>query len=82
MNLTNKVALITGANGGLGMAVTKAFLEAGAQVGGVSPKIQDSDFGHPNFKAFPGEIASGESASRIRCAGNAEGHGAHDRRRV
>jgi NAD(P)-dependent dehydrogenase (short-subunit alcohol dehydrogenase family) len=49
------------------MAVTKAFLEAGAQVAGVSPKIQDSDFGHPNFKAFPGEIASGES-SRALCS--------------
>jgi len=65
MNLSNKVALITGANGGLGMAVTKAFLEASAQVAGVSPKIQDSDFGHPNFKAFPGEIASGESARTV-----------------
>ena len=65
MNLTNKVALITGANGGLGMAVTKAFLEAGAQVAGVSPKIQDSDLGHPNFKAFPGEIASRDSAQAV-----------------
>ena len=65
MNLSNKVALITGANGGLGMAVTKAFLEAGAQVAGVSPKIQDSAFSHPNFKAFPGEITSGESARAL-----------------
>jgi len=65
MNLTNKVALITGANGGLGMAVTKAFLDAGAQIAGVSPKIQDSDFGHPNFKAFPAQIASGESARAV-----------------
>ena len=65
MTLTDKVILITGANGGLGMAVTKAFLEAGAQVAGVSPKIQDSDFGHPNFKAFPGEIASVESAKAL-----------------
>ena len=65
MNLTNKVALITGANGGLGMAVTKAFLEAGAQVAGVSPKIQYADFGHPNFKAFPGGIISGESAQAV-----------------
>jgi|KBSMisStandDraft_5_1062788.scaffolds.fasta_scaffold302090_2 NAD(P)-dependent dehydrogenase (short-subunit alcohol dehydrogenase family) len=65
MNLTNKVALITGANGGLGMAVTTAFLEAGAQVAGVSPKIQDADFSHPNFKAFPGEIASGASAQAV-----------------
>jgi len=47
------------------MAVTKAFLEAGAQVAGVSPKIQDSDFDHPNFKAFAGEIASGESARSV-----------------
>ena len=65
MNLTNKVALIAGANGGLGMAVTKAFLEAGAQVAGVSPKIQDSDFNHANFRAFPGEIASRDSAQAV-----------------
>ena len=65
MNLTNNVALITGANGGLGMAVTKAFLEAGAQVAGVSPKIQASDFNHANFRAFPGEIASRDSAQAV-----------------
>jgi NAD(P)-dependent dehydrogenase (short-subunit alcohol dehydrogenase family) len=65
MTLANKIVLITGANGGLGVAVTKAFLEAGAQVAGVSPTIQDSDFNHPNFSAFPGEIASGESARTV-----------------
>ena len=65
MTLGNKVALITGANGGLGMAVTKAFLDAGAQVAGVSPKIRDADFKHPNFSAFPGGISSGESARAI-----------------
>lgn len=64
MTLANKVALITGANGGLGMAVTRAFLEAGAQVAGVSGKIRDSEFNHPKFSAFPGEIAS-ESARTI-----------------
>ena len=41
MPLTDKVVLITGANGGLGMAVTKAFLEAGARVAGVAKKIQN-----------------------------------------
>src|SRR5437899_11584705 len=33
--LENKIALITGAKGGLGTFVTKAFLAAGAQVAGV-----------------------------------------------
>lgn len=34
--LTGQVVLITGANGGLGAAVTRAFLEAGAQVAAAS----------------------------------------------
>ena len=35
-NIQGKVALITGAKGGLGAAVTNAFLNAGAVVAGVS----------------------------------------------
>ncbi|HEY2842443.1 MAG TPA: SDR family NAD(P)-dependent oxidoreductase [Bryobacteraceae bacterium] len=65
MTLENKIALITGANGGLGMAVTSAFLAAGARVAGVSPNIKDSDFGHANFDAFPGEISSGQAARAV-----------------
>ena len=62
MPLSNKVVLITGAHGGLGTAVTKAFLEAGARVAGVSKKIQNSDFRHPNFIAYPAALESADSA--------------------
>jgi len=55
--LNNKVVLITGATGGLGAAVTKAFLNAGALVAGSSRSIKDADFPHPNFTAFPAEPA-------------------------
>jgi NAD(P)-dependent dehydrogenase (short-subunit alcohol dehydrogenase family) len=50
--MPEKTALVTGANGGLGMHVTKALLEAGFAIVGLAPKIQESDFGHPNFTAL------------------------------
>lgn len=55
--------LITGANGGLGNAVTNAFLDAGARVAGVSRAIAAADFPHPHFSAFPAEIASPQGAA-------------------
>ena len=48
--LQGKVALITGARGGLGSFVTEAFLAAGAKVVGVSRSIQASDFPQPGFE--------------------------------
>jgi NAD(P)-dependent dehydrogenase (short-subunit alcohol dehydrogenase family) len=59
-----KTALITGASGGLGMHVTKAFLDAGFAVAGVAPKIQQSDFNHPNFTALPVTIDSLDAAKK------------------
>ncbi len=55
-NLDGKVALITGAKGGLGSFVTRAFLEAGARVIGVSRSIQAADFDHPAFTARSAEL--------------------------
>ncbi len=68
MTLTDKVILITGANGGLGNAVTNAFLKSGARVAGVSQHIQDSDFPHASFTAFPAELGSAEAARAVTAA--------------
>src|SRR4051812_48788472 len=56
--LNGKVVLITGANGGLGSAVTRAFLDADARGVGVSRSIKADEFTHPNFSAESVEIAS------------------------
>lgn len=62
--MAEKVALITGANGGLGTHVTKAMLGAGFTVVGLSPKIQQSDFDHPNFIALPAALTSLGAANK------------------
>jgi NAD(P)-dependent dehydrogenase (short-subunit alcohol dehydrogenase family) len=56
--MTERIALVTGANGGLGTQVTKALLDAGAKVVGLAPKIRQSDFDHPNFTALPAALDS------------------------
>jgi NAD(P)-dependent dehydrogenase (short-subunit alcohol dehydrogenase family) len=63
-NLSGKIALVSGANGGLGTHVTFALLDVGATVIGLSPKIQQSDFDSPAFIAWPAEISSGETAKK------------------
>jgi NAD(P)-dependent dehydrogenase (short-subunit alcohol dehydrogenase family) len=63
--LNGKVALITGANGGLGNSVTHAFLNAGATVYGVSRAIQDSEFAHPSFHAISADVKSSTQASAL-----------------
>jgi NAD(P)-dependent dehydrogenase (short-subunit alcohol dehydrogenase family) len=57
-SVTEETALITGASGGLGTQVTKALLDAGFAVVGLAPKIQQSDFDHPNFTALPVSLDS------------------------
>jgi len=63
--LEGKVALITGAKGGLGSFVTEAFLAAGAKVVGVSRSIQASDFANSEFTAMPAELSSGDVARKV-----------------
>jgi NAD(P)-dependent dehydrogenase (short-subunit alcohol dehydrogenase family) len=65
MTLTGKVVLITGANGGLGAAVTSAFLEAGPLVAGVAKKVQNSDFPHANFSAYSANLGSADAAGKV-----------------
>jgi NAD(P)-dependent dehydrogenase (short-subunit alcohol dehydrogenase family) len=50
--MNDKVVFITGANGGLGSSVTKAFLQKGARVIGASLRIKATDFPQPNFEAM------------------------------
>ena len=58
------VALITGANGGLGIHVTKALLDANFTVVGLAPRIQQSDSNHPNFVALPAALNSLDTAKK------------------
>jgi NAD(P)-dependent dehydrogenase (short-subunit alcohol dehydrogenase family) len=60
--MNSKVVLVTGANGGLGVSVTQAFLDAGATVIGTSRKIEQSDFDNRNFTALQADISSIEGA--------------------
>ena len=50
--MKDKVVFITGANGGLGTSVTRAFLQKGAKVIGGSLRITAADFPQPNFEAM------------------------------
>jgi len=65
MELSGKTALVTGANGGLGGFVARAFLEAGAAVYGASPKIRGEDFPHPNFVAVAAALTDRASAEKL-----------------
>jgi len=56
--MTAKVALVTGADGGLGTHVTTALLDAGFMVVGLAPKVQTSTFDHPHFTALPAKLDS------------------------
>ena len=62
--MAGKVALVTGANGGLGTSVTKALLDAGFSVVGLAPKIDVSDFDHPHFTALPARLDSLDAATK------------------
>ena len=59
-----KTALITGANGGLGIHVTRAFLDAGFAVVGLAPKILQSDINHANFTPLPAALDSLDAAKK------------------
>ena len=62
--MPSKTALVTGASGGLGTHVTKALLDAGFAVVGLSPKIRQSDFDHPKFTAVPAALDSLDAAKK------------------
>jgi NAD(P)-dependent dehydrogenase (short-subunit alcohol dehydrogenase family) len=62
--MTGKIALVTGANGGLGTHVSKALLDTGFVVVGLAPKIQQADFDHPNFTALPASLDTLDAAKK------------------
>jgi NAD(P)-dependent dehydrogenase (short-subunit alcohol dehydrogenase family) len=63
--MKGKIAIVTGANGGLGQYVTQALLASGATVVGVSRKIQQSDFESLAFAAVSAEIATAAGAKSM-----------------
>lgn len=62
--MPGKVAVITGADGGLGVHVTKALLGADFSVIGMSPKISPDSFSHAQFTALPAKLDSLEAAKK------------------
>jgi NAD(P)-dependent dehydrogenase (short-subunit alcohol dehydrogenase family) len=64
-NLQGKIAVITGAKGGLGTSVTNSYLAAGARAVGVSRSIHAGDFPHPNFTAMPADLSTGDAARKL-----------------
>lgn len=62
--MPQRIALVTGANGGLGTSVTKALLDDSFLTVGLSPHIQASDFDHPHFVALPATIDSLDAARK------------------
>jgi len=63
--MASPIVLITGASGGLGGPVTEAFLASGALVAGSARHIADAAFSHPNFHAFPADLAEAAQARTV-----------------
>ena len=63
--MKGKIVLVTGANGGLGTAVTQAFLDIGAKVVGSARYIQQAVFASVNFIAIPADISTGTGAKAL-----------------
>jgi NAD(P)-dependent dehydrogenase (short-subunit alcohol dehydrogenase family) len=59
------VVLITGASGGLGRAVTRAFLDAGASVAAVSWREQASGGEQPRILEIAADLTSPAEAARV-----------------
>jgi len=63
--MEGKVAIVTGADGGLGKSVTQALLDSGVTVVGTSRKIQTAEFQHSSFLGIPADISNKEAAEQL-----------------
>lgn len=61
--MDGKVAIVTGADGGLGKSVTQALLDCSTTVVGTSRKIQATEFQHPSFFGIPADVSNKEGAA-------------------
>jgi NAD(P)-dependent dehydrogenase (short-subunit alcohol dehydrogenase family) len=75
--MSGKIILITGAKGGLGNSVTRAFLDAGEYVTGAAQAITRADFPGDRFFAVAGDLSTPRSADAL-VAGTIERHGRID----
>lgn len=60
--IDGKTVLITGADGGLGNAVTRAFLDAGALVAGVSRSVKAGAISHERLLPVTADLGNAEGA--------------------
>jgi NAD(P)-dependent dehydrogenase (short-subunit alcohol dehydrogenase family) len=63
--LDGKVVIITGASGGLGAVVTKAFLDAGAKVIGVDRSAHSKNPSHPSLSHFAVALDDAAAVDRL-----------------
>jgi NAD(P)-dependent dehydrogenase (short-subunit alcohol dehydrogenase family) len=63
--MAEQKVLITGATGGLGPAVTRAFLDAGAVVAASSRRVAQSDYASDRFHAFPADLLDPAQAAAL-----------------
>jgi len=61
MNTTEKTAVVTGANSGIGLALTQKLLAEGYRVIGTSRSGQIADFSHPNLTVVTLDVTNDES---------------------
>jgi len=63
-----RIVLVTGAKGGLGAPVTRAFLRAGDRVAGSSRSIAPREFDGPDFLGIPADLEAAGEAERLAAA--------------
>jgi NAD(P)-dependent dehydrogenase (short-subunit alcohol dehydrogenase family) len=68
MNTTEKTAVVTGANSGIGLALTQKLLAEGYRVIGTSRSGQIADFSHPNLTVVTLNVTNDASIAQAVAA--------------